>query len=834
MAKDERLLPLPTELKHLAIGSPPDAPSVYPPVYDADPFAEKRSIYEYLHVIAKRKWMILAIVLIATISVAIYMYSLPSVYQSQTTILLEARRPKQSKDSINISFGNDQNYRNTQLKLMQNPDLMRNVVIALGLQRNPTLLSEPAANSGVFGKLGNLLAGSKNELPKSATLPVITDSNSLANNLKAVQLTPEEDQRATDYGKMLVGGLTVEPEKDTNLVTLRYQHTNKDLAINIPNGLARAFIAQNIQLETESSKQASEDNIKTIADLQQTINRLENERIAFLKESNLPLRDGKGQDLVAERLTTLSSQWLAAEDDLRKLRAAYEAAVRSPNPYSIPEVNDSKAVQDARAENLKRKAELEKRVESIDKDISDLEAKRSELLVKYTPEWSGVKQLDAQIAKRQEEKDRIQSEVSKKIESDNSALAKSAQSETLNAMKSRYEAAAKRENELRQAYFQERVASNLQGQAEVRLTNLTQEIDTNRKLLDNALQQQKQLELDINTSRPNNIKITSEAQGAGIIGPRRGRNILLALIGSLAAGIGLAFLFDYLDDSVKSSDDVGRHLGLPTLALIPHKDLEAGGRSASNELASNTSSATALVALEDRRSVVAEAYRHLRTSLLFSSAGKPPQTILVTSAQPSEGKTTTAINTAITLAQSGADVVIIDCDLRRPRLHQHFQLDNAHGLTNYLLGERNLNLLLKSDARLPNLKVITSGPIPPNPAEMLGSNEMKSLVEFLCTNFKHVIIDSPPAISFTDAAILSTLVDGVVIVAMAGKSSIHLIRKFKQRLQNIGARVYGVVLNGLKKTSPDYGYGYGYGYSSYYTTYEDHEDETTPRLEDVK
>ena len=137
--------------------------------------------------------------------------------------------------------------------------------------------------------------------------------------------------------------------------------------------------------------------------------------------------------------------------------------------------------------------------------------------------------------------------------------------------------------------------------------------------------------------------------------------------------------------------------------------------------------------------------------------------------------------------------------------------------------------MLKPFPELPKLQVITSGPIPPNPAELLSSNEMKNLLTFLKTNYKHVIIDSPPAISFTDAAILSTLVDGVVLVARAGKSSIHLIRRFKQRLGNIGARIYGVVLNGIKSSSVEYGY---YGYS--YNYYAPNDDDSTPLLEEVE
>ena len=374
----------------------------------------------------------------------------------------------------------------------------------------------------------------------------------------------------------------------------------------------------------------------------------------------------------------------------------------------------------------------------------------------------------------------------------------------------------------------------IRDRAETRLITKKREIETNRSLLDTYTQRQKEQELAIAGGKPNNIKISNRAVSpGGLVGPNRTRNILVALLVSLAAGIGLAFLLDYLDDSVKTSDDVSRSLGLPTLALIPHhsqgekRRIPLPGLGARND--ESISPQAALITLEERNSPTAEAYRHLRTSLLFSSAGKPPQTILVTSSQPSEGKTTTAINTAITLAQSDVDVIIIDCDLRRPRLHSHFGLDNNQGLTNYLSGEKSTENLIKSAPGLPRLKIITSGPIPPNPAELLSSNEMKNLIQFLKGRFKHVVIDSPPAISFTDAAILSTLVDGVVLVAMAGRSSIHLMRQFKQRLGNIGARIYGVVLNGIKSGSMEYDY-YGNGYYDYYRRSETDE---TPLMEDT-
>jgi capsular exopolysaccharide synthesis family protein len=304
------------------------------------------------------------------------------------------------------------------------------------------------------------------------------------------------------------------------------------------------------------------------------------------------------------------------------------------------------------------------------------------------------------------------------------------------------------------------------------------------------------------------------------------KTIVIAFVLSLLAGIGLAFLLDFLDDTIKTVDDVDRYINLPALALIPamrsDKPRLRGGEAAPVD----PNEATALAMVKDVRSPIAESYRHLRTSLLLSSAGTAPRTILVTSSQPSEGKTTTAINTAFMLAQTGAQVLIIDCDLRRPRLHAHFNISNARGLTNCLSGEASdFDSVIQTYAHLPNLKLLPSGPMPPNPAELLGSEEMRKLLHSLSEKFTHVIVDSPPAISFTDASILSTFVDGVILVVHGGRSSRAVVRRAKQQLLDIGAHIFGIVLNNVKvEKTTDYYYGgyYGYYKSSYYTS----DDET--------
>lgn len=832
MENDQRLTPLPHTATEIQ-APPADYPPGYSAFYDED-FEGKRSVKQYINIVYKRLPIILALALVATAAVALYMYRLPSEYQATTEMVIEPPKPKVTdKDSININFGYDANYTNTQLQLLQSPDLMKRVVIRLGLHRDPDALGEQSR--GLLSGVKSIFSSNKTEANKDNALPVVTEVPGENGEQPKVVLTPEEEARANQYAAVLAGELVVEPVERTNLVNVGIRNENPALAARVADGVAETFKIEDAERQTAGAKQALEDLKNSIDKLTETIRTQETELMAQMRDANLPLGE-KGGDLNASRLQSLSETWLKAMDSRRQLEARYNAAVQANSRgegMNIPEISESKIVQDAVRLNTERKAKLQDRIADIDKQIKDAEAERAELLVKYTPEYYKVKQVDEKMAALKTAREQTEKEVSATIESEQKKIETQSVQGALVGLRSQLSAAQRQEGQAQAAYEQEAARANVQGQAMTLLTTKKREIDTNRNLLDTYIQRQKEQELALASNNPTNIQISNRAVVPSTpIGPKRQRNIVLAFFLSLAAGVGLAFLLDYLDDSVKSSDDIGRHLGLPTLALIPHylTGVDKKRQSLVPVGGDGNGAGTGLITLQERHSPMAEAYRHLRTSLLFSSAGKPPQTILVTSSQPSEGKTTTAINTAITLAQADADVVIIDCDLRRPRVHNYFGLDNSQGITNYLSGERNTEHLIKQYPGLPRLKVITSGPIPPNPAELLSSNEMRNLLQFLRGRFKHVIIDSPPAISFTDAAILATLVDGVVLVAMANKSSLHLMRRFKQRLATLGARIYGVVLNGIKSGSVEYEY---YG-SSYYEYYSRTDGDTTPVLEDVE
>ena len=821
---------LPLQTAHDLQPTNHDYPSNYSPMNDDESFEDKRSVREYFNIVYKRLPIIVAMTIITTAVVAFYMYKQPSIYQATTAMIIEPRKAAPTSKEININVAGDPNYYPTQLLLLESPDLMREVVIRLNLHSDPNLFG--SQNKGFLSIFRSMFSSDKNSENKEASLPVLTEIDGDAVGVEQVALTPEEKERVDRYTGELMRGLDVKQVERTNLVNISVQSTIPALAAKVSGKVAEVFIEQDKDRATQGAEKNLASLTKSIEELKGTTALLTQQLLVEQNKYNLPLTGAQGQEFNAGRLQAVSTQLLTAKDKRRNLEANYAALADADAKGEITSLlGENSSVQLRLAQIAAQKAKLDDRIQKLNADIQELTAKKAQLLVRYTEEYRDVAAVNEEIKKREETLKKTQEENSRITQQEESKVKTDVRREVLTGARAQLASAQKQEAQLQAAFDAELASANRAGVAETRLTTLTREIETSRQLLDTLTQRQKEQELTVASSKPDNLKIMSSAQNAALVGPNRNRNIFIAFLLSLVSGIGLAFLLDYLDDSIKSSDDVGRYLGLPTLALIPYQSTTEKRRLSIGSGNGNSTGSVALSALEDNRSAVAEAYRHLRTSLLFSSAGRPPQTILVTSSQPAEGKTTTAINTAIALAQSGAEVVIVDCDLRRPRLHNHFNLENSTGLTNYLSGDRNTENLLKPFENLPQLKIITSGPIPPNPTELLSSNEMKNLLQFLKGNFKHVIIDSPPAISFTDAAILSTLVDGVVLVAMAGKSSVHLMRRFKQRLGNIGARIYGVVLNGIKSNSTEYGY-YGYGYTyNYYAP--DHGDDSTPLMEDV-
>ncbi len=740
--------------------------------------SEPNQLRDYLFVVLKRKWLILSLCLVVTSLVAVQMFRQPSIYEAQATIRIEQRSKNvlQTKDFV-LNAQPDANFWGTQIKLLQSPALARQVALSLDLQHNPTFFGSQS-QGGIFAGLKRMVSGEKKPQSVPAVAPGGLEVIGQA-QLRDDPLSPEELAALEPYEDAIVASEKVEGISGTNLFVIKYRHTDPEMAQKVANALADVFRANNVERTTQNSTKAEDLLAREIAAYQEKI-RFDTERLFnYAREKGLPPTLDPALNVEGQRLSDLSKQVLDAEKQRKGAQASYISARNSTDPYSIPEVQKSE------------------RITALQERISELKEKYDALRVTYTEEWPEVKKAKVAIQ-------RLETELAKAVE------------ETIGMLKAQVEAAQDNEGRIREMYVKQRGTTDQQTRDQIEMAEFSQRLETNKQYLNTLLQKQREVQIaQGDTGSEVNVENYSRVPRSPV-GPARLRNVLIAFVLSLVAGIGLAFLLDFLDDTVKSLDDVDRYIHLPALAMIP-----AGGHRGPRVKAlaqPNTaiSESTALAMVDDVKSPIAESYRHLRTSLLLSSAGQPPKTILVTSSQPSEGKTTTAINTAFMLAQTGVEVLIIDCDLRRPRLHAQFEVANSKGLTTWLSGEKDLDSLLQSYPKTPNLKILTSGPAPPNPAELLGSDEMRRLLGLLSERFAHIIIDSPPAISFTDASILSTMVDGVMLVVHGGRSSRAVVRRAKQQLLDVGAHIFGVVLNNVKVESQDYYYS-GY-YSNYYST----------------
>jgi succinoglycan biosynthesis transport protein ExoP len=440
--------------------------------------------------------------------------------------------------------------------------------------------------------------------------------------------------------------------------------------------------------------------------------------------------------------------------------------------------------------------------------LSTLEIEKARLATIFKPKYSGVDALQQQI---NEAKGRMDQEIRRIVRS----------------IASDYAAARARELALAEEMEQQRRAALDLREKAIEAAVLEREVESNGALYESVLKRTK--ETDLTGAVPiSNIRVVDRAdiplQPANMNGMR---TLLLSGLVGLLGGVGLAFLRYSLDNTVKTPEDVRRFLHLPTLGMVPdfrrldRRVYELGSPSKTSRLQklspSHTREETALVIPHQPYSFIGEAYQAICTTLPFSLPERPPRTILVTSSQPQEGKTATAINLAITLARNGVPTLLIDADLRNGRCHQLLDVDNSSGLTDVLTGNEEVTACIKPTA-ITNLFLLPRGKVPPNPAQLFGSDRPRQVLEALERDFSSIIIDSPPLLPINDAVLLSTKVDGVVLVVKGQGISRYIARQACERLAYVKATLLGVILNRVDIRSPEYG-DYRSSYVSYYTAY---------------
>lgn len=761
------------------------------------------NLQELWRKIRKRKWLILTVVLIATSIVAIESFRIRSTYQAAAKVAVSKDATTFFKENNFIVQADDNDKIKTEMLLLTTYPLKEEVVRRLRLDEQPKFL-EIEQKKSFTEALTTLLYRLRRPLEVTNSSPVVNPIKLDEENL--LPLTAEESARLEPYVKVVDEYLFVDQIPETRALQITYTHTDPLIAAAVANGAAQVLLDRSFQNKTSRFNKSAAWLDETTRKLQTQVQQSEQALADYSRENNIFTTEGK-ETLTADKLASLHGEVLKAETD-RVLKQSLYEEVKQGRANRLPE-----AFADPKANALQVK-------------LGDLQVQAAQLKVKFGPDNPRLVELTEQIV----ELEKLLTDTRQKLEE---------------KLRADYERAVRDEQSLKQSLEKAKGEAVQQNQAAIQFNILKQRVDTAKTLYNDFLSKTKQADFQLAEQSPD-LRIIEPARiPNGTVGPRRVRSILIGMFLSLVAGIGLALLLEYLDNTVKNVEDVTRATQLPTLALIPaispsamkalsakRKEAVIGGMlNEQNGAESSDIAGLAPRGLQplgdelatlDGLSSVVEAYRMLRTSVLLSSAGNPPKTILVTSSQPSEGKTTTAVNTAISLANLGLRVLLIDSDLRRPALHKQFKISQPRGLSTFLSSAVSLESVVY-DLPIPHLTLMPCGPVPPNPAELIASERMRELIRTASQHYDHVIIDSPPLMNVTDPAILSTMVDGVILVVQAGRSTRDIVRRAKQDLRSVGARIFGVVLNNVDLKREGY---YDYYYYRYYSSYGDKESDT--------
>lgn len=802
MKEARELVKPPAEVRSLVpveVLTPPRQPSAG--YYAEIGLDEELGLRNYWRAVRKRLLLVACVTIFATALTAVYMANKPDIYEARARVQVDAERsnPALGTTKSDVLVFNDPTYFSTQLQILTGNGLLRRVAKTLDLEHNQAFLHPQKTRSTWQNLLRMIGFGGKGKGAEGAQI-VVASPLPVAVAPAAAQEDLQEAARLAPYVETLGRGLEAEPVKEarlkvteTHLIDVRFAHPDPRVAAQVANAVADVFVVTNLEKKTESNTTTGDFLQKRVAELQAQI-RADEERLMAYSRSNQLLSLDASQNTVVDRLVGLNKQLLEAENERKMAEAAYRAALA---PGAAEALSGGSAKETA----------------DLDSKLAELRSKRAQLLVENTEEWPEVKEVTQQIAALERQAVDARTRAVSTVKTN---------------LETHYRESLAREQSVRSAFDQQRGATLTQNEAAINARLIQQEIETSKNLLDGLSQRAKENEVAL-AGTLNNIHVDEHAiPPKRPVAPQRLLNVALAFILSLSLGIGLALLLERLDNTVHSTEDVERLLQLPALVAVPsaaslprsrrrhlHAAKDAlqtrnGNANGNGHDNGNGRLRPELILDAGMQTPLAEAYRHLRTSILLARAGCAVRTILVTSSQPGDGKTTTAINLATSLAQTGAHVLIIDADMRRPRLHTVFGLGNEQGLSTVLAGEgkafETVSLIARHQPT--GVHVLTAGPMPPNAAELVGSDEMPRLLSLLQSVFTHVVIDSPPVGSFTDGVLLSSMVDGVVMVVHSGKTSRDLVRRSRQVLQDSGARILGVVLNNVELRAHEYNYYY--------------------------
>lgn len=716
---------------------------------------EEAHLRDYLGVILRRKWIVIVFFAAVVVTVAISSFMMAPLYKATAVIRISREEPNvYTFKDVQGTNPQDEEYYETQYKVLTSRALARMTIDRIGLYNNPVFNPEAGNNSGsIIGSIKSSIAG---------LIPFLG-----AQKDDGQPDDPAGQPTSGEYRALInkfISNLDVLPVKKSQLVAVSFISPSPALAQQTTNALAHAYIDFNIDRRLDASRQAKSLLEKQIGTLKTKLESSEAALNDYAEKKEMLIVDNKDnkQNILIQRLTEISGA-LSSSTANRIKAEALENEMKISS-FDNPVVLDNPLILGLR------------------KEYAQLESQYYNMLRIYKPDFPSMQRLKSQM-----------NAITKRIAKEKKNI--------IGSVYSQYKTEVTREGYLRQEFEREKQNILNYQKNNTQYQILQRDADANRELYNSLLQRLKEVSVSA-TKTATNIQILDEAELPSVpYKPNKPRNILLAMIFGLAGGVGLAFFMEYFDNTFKDTHDIEKMTRLPALGMIPMQKLASSIK-------------RPLIAYSKSRSPIAEAFRSIGTFILLSSSSKPPKTILVTSPGEKEGKTTICINTAMALSESMSNGIIIDADLRKPKLHHSFEADNNVGLSTFLSGNIEFEEGLIKKTKINGLSIITSGPIAPNPSELMVSKRMKDLLEALYTIYDFVIIDSAPIMGMPDSIYLSSIVDGSVIVVKAGETTRQVLAETKKIYRNINAKILGVVLNGIREGDLKYNY-----YSNYYSSY---------------
>jgi len=574
--------------------------------------------------------------------------------------------------------------------------------------------------------------------------------------------------------------LTVQLVPKTQIIDIHFRSGDPSLAADVANAVANTYIEHNFQTKYRATIQTSDWLTKQLDDLKQRADASQEALIAYQKKVGI-LGTDETHNIITDKLEELNKELSAAESDRIVKEAKYRIAM-TENPELIASISPESVLG------------------ALYKDRAEVGSQYAQLTVKYGASYPRVIQLQAQM---NELDTSISNEVTK----------------VGDAVHAEYKAALKAEEMLQASFGRQKQEAYKLNEDAIQYAIMRRDVESSRQLYEGLLKKLKEAGI-LAGLKSSNINIIDPASiPIEPVEPRIPLNIALGCMGGLLFGMALAFVVENVDNSIRTPQDIEAYCALPSLGVIPSVIV---GKDGHNLIGSTpTRQFIQPVTVEHRNSSGAEAFRALRTSLLLSSPGAPPQVIMVTSGMMQEGKSFIALNLAVVLAQTGQKTLLVDADMRRPTIHKYLGISSTKGLSGCLAGTEKSEAVVVAIDGIPDLYVIPAGHMPPYPSEMLASDAMPQLLEHWREQFRYVVVDTPPILAVTDAAVCARIADVVVLIARSRKTGRQSLIRARDVLRKVRANIAGVVVNDLSFDSVEYRGYYGHYGSDYHYYYHD-------------